>query len=369
MSGKRLHVVAFDVPFPPDYGGAIDLYYRCRALKRAGYSITLHCFEYGRGRDHAFLEIADRIHYYDRPKRLTDALSPIPFIVRTRSNPALLEALLKDDAPILFEGQHSTFYLVHPQLKDRRKIVRLHNIEWQYYAQLAERTGKAVERLFFRRESKKLRRHEAILKHADALACISHSDTAYYRQLFGTAVYVPAGMDLDTAETKPWQHEPYLLFHGNLSVSENHEAALWLLEQVPLSPSLVIAGKEPAENLLYRCRKKKVELIANPEKAFLQQMLQSADAHLLISFQHSGIKLKLLNALMTGKPCIATPQMVAGSGLEEYCTIVRNGKELKAALEELKPLTEEEKEERMEAIREAFSQEILVALIEEPLIK
>lgn len=362
MSAKRLHVVAFDVPFPPDYGGVIDIYYRCRALKRAGFSITLHCFEYGRGRDHAFLEIADRVCYYDRPNKLTDALSPLPFIVRTRSNPALLDALLQDDAPILFEGQHCTFFLDHPQLKDRKKIVRLHNIEWQYYEQLAARTKNAVERLFFRRESKKLRRQEKGLRHADALACISHSDTDYYRQLFENTVYVPAGIDLDLAATKPWQHAPYVLFHGNLSVSENREAVLWLLEQGSFSPALVIAGKEPPENLIARCRNKKTELIANPEKPFLQQLLQSADAHLLISFQHSGIKLKLLNALMTGKPCIATPQMVEGSGLEEFCTIVRNGAELKAALEELLPLTDEEKEKRMEAIKGAFSIEELIAL-------
>jgi glycosyltransferase involved in cell wall biosynthesis len=364
MSAKRIHVVAFDVPFPPDYGGVTDVYYRCRALKRAGYSVTLHCYEYGRGRDHAFLEIADRIHYYDRPKRLTDALSPLPFIVRTRSNPALLDALLKDDAPILFEGQHCTFLLDHPKLKDRRKIVRLHNIEWQYYAQLADRTRNAVERVFFRREARKLRRHEAVLKHADVLACISHSDTAYYQRLFGKAVYVPAGLDLDIAETKPWQHAPYLLFHGNLSVNENHEAALWLLGQVPFDPSLVIAGKEPSENLLNRCRSKKVELIANPEKRFLEQLLQSAEAHLLISFQQSGIKLKLLNALMTGKPCIATPQLVEGSGLEEYCTIVHTGEELKAAIGGLRPLTEEEQRERIAGIRKVFSQETLIRLFD-----
>ena len=30
----KLHVVSFQVPFPPDYGGVIDVYYKLKALKR-----------------------------------------------------------------------------------------------------------------------------------------------------------------------------------------------------------------------------------------------------------------------------------------------------------------------------------------------
>ena len=46
---KHLHIVSFDVPYPPDYGGAIDVYYKLKALHEEGIKIYLHCFEYGRG--------------------------------------------------------------------------------------------------------------------------------------------------------------------------------------------------------------------------------------------------------------------------------------------------------------------------------
>jgi hypothetical protein len=39
-----LHVVAFNVPYPPDYGGIIDIYYKLKALSADGTRIILHAF-------------------------------------------------------------------------------------------------------------------------------------------------------------------------------------------------------------------------------------------------------------------------------------------------------------------------------------
>ena len=45
---KFIHVVSFDVPYPANYGGVIDVFHRLKALHKNGYKIILHCFEYGR---------------------------------------------------------------------------------------------------------------------------------------------------------------------------------------------------------------------------------------------------------------------------------------------------------------------------------
>ena len=47
MKAKHLHIVALNIPFPANYGGAIDIYYKVKALHEIGYTIHLHCFEYG----------------------------------------------------------------------------------------------------------------------------------------------------------------------------------------------------------------------------------------------------------------------------------------------------------------------------------
>ena len=48
MPPLRLHIVSFDIPWPPNYGGIIDVFYKIRALHGAGVQIHLHCFEYQR---------------------------------------------------------------------------------------------------------------------------------------------------------------------------------------------------------------------------------------------------------------------------------------------------------------------------------
>lgn len=369
MSADRVvHIVSFDVPFPPDYGGVTDVYFRCRALKNAGYRIILHCFEYGRGRLHDHSQIADEVFYYDRRKSLRDWFSRLPFIVATRNAPELLDRLLQDEHPIVFEGQHTTFFLDHPKLAHRKKLVRLHNIEWRYYRGLAKRTAAGAKRLFFRSEARKLKRHEAVLRHASALGCISHTDLLHYQKAFGNAVYVPVGFEQHPVRLSPADREPFVLFHGNLSVPENHEAALWILEafrDYSGETELVIAGKDPLEELVRSCENcYGITLVTNPDGEEMQRLIQSAEGHLAVTFQQSGIKIKLLNALISGGPCIATPQMVAGSGVEELCTIVSSPAELIAAITRLRPLSETEREKRAARIRELFPEETFAAVLE-----
>ena len=38
------------MPYPPDYGGVFDLYYKLKYLHERGVIIHLHCYEYGRGK-------------------------------------------------------------------------------------------------------------------------------------------------------------------------------------------------------------------------------------------------------------------------------------------------------------------------------
>ena len=44
---KKVHIVAFDLPFPPNYGGSTDMYYKYKALKELNIEVVLHVFLYG----------------------------------------------------------------------------------------------------------------------------------------------------------------------------------------------------------------------------------------------------------------------------------------------------------------------------------
>ena len=60
----KLHVVSFQVPFPPDYGGLIDVYYKLKALKEAGCSVVLHTYRYEVAEQPDLLKVVDAVYYY-----------------------------------------------------------------------------------------------------------------------------------------------------------------------------------------------------------------------------------------------------------------------------------------------------------------
>ena len=341
MAEKYLHIIALDVPYPADYGAMIDVYYRCRSLKKAGVKITLHCFEYGRGEQPALEEVAGEVRYYKRPLRPLDVCSLTPFIVRSRRSETLLERLLEDDYPILFEGHHTCAILDHPLLEKRRKLVRIHNIEWDYYALLAQRTASLKKRIFFQLESWKLKRFEKKLMRAEVLLCVSHQDLEYYRKRHPNAVLMPSASPFALPEAS-LERERYAIYHANLGVEENDEAARWLLqafEEHGAPMPLKIAGKNPSEVLRAQAaRLPFCELIANPGQAEMSALIAHAGVQLLITFQNAGIKLKLIHSLVSGGVCIANHEMVNGTDLGQFCTVVNSKEELAGVLFGLKDL-------------------------------
>ncbi|HAH56859.1 MAG TPA: mannosyltransferase, partial [Bacteroidales bacterium] len=95
MPERHLHIVAFDIPYPPNYGGVIDVFYKLKALCQQGIKIHLHCFEYpGRERAPELEDYCMEVLYYPRLTGLKSALSPIPYIVKSRRSPALISRLL-----------------------------------------------------------------------------------------------------------------------------------------------------------------------------------------------------------------------------------------------------------------------------------
>src|SRR3954468_14020545 len=103
-SPLKIHIVAFDIPYPPNYGGVIDVYYKLKALSEAGVSIQLHCFEYGRGQSVHLNDFAENVFYYPRRTAKAQLFNTYPYIVLSRSAPELKTNLLNDDHPVLMEG-------------------------------------------------------------------------------------------------------------------------------------------------------------------------------------------------------------------------------------------------------------------------
>ncbi|MDG1333330.1 MAG: hypothetical protein P8P74_13425 [Crocinitomicaceae bacterium] len=357
MSEKRLHIVSFDVPFPANYGGAIDVFYRIKALHEIGFEITLHCYEYGRGQAPELEQFAREVIYYSRKKSLLDWLSGKPFIVQTRRSKKLLNNLLKDDAPILFEGLHTTYFLNHPKLTDRKKLVRTHNIEHDYYFMLAEQSSGWKKR-YYSTEAKKLKRYESNLKFADAILAIKQTDLDHFSHYSTEIHLLPPSFDQKELILHPTK--PYLLFHGNLSVSENVEAVKWICKEIfdTLEARFIVAGKDPDPAIVELSKKGIFELKSNPDEAEMNDLVSNARVHLLYTNQSTGIKLKLINSLQTPGHVLVNPTMVEGTGLDRYCTVCLHHYEWKHEI--TKALDRELNQERFEIRKKLLSTKLSV---------
>ncbi len=356
MSRKGIHIISLDVPFPPDYGGVIDIYFRAKALKDLGIYVILHCFEYGRGTYHDFQEIADEIHYYKRKKSLWSNFKKEPFIVATRNSEVLVNRLLEDEFPILMEGLHTTSILADNRFEHRQKWVRIHNVEWQYYEALAYSTSSPLKKTFFKKESKKLKKYEKILAKADQLLCLNEQDLAYYAAINSNSIYWAVGCDFK--ELKHEKIENFALFHGNLSVSENERALRWIIESwdsTQIQMQLIVAGKNPSKSLQNELKKHPfISLKSNPSSEEMDQLIRTAEINLLITFQSTGVKLKLINSLNQGNRCVVNPLMIEGTDLGQFCEIIDDAEDLNKTISTKVAFLEEEKSKRIDYLKMHF---------------
>ncbi len=354
-----LHIVSFDIPYPADYGGVIDVFYKVRALTNVGVNIRLHCFHNGRKPAAELEKYCSQVHYYPRNYSKWLHFRPQPFIVSSRAHPDLPKNLLKDGHPILFEGLHTCYYLSDPRFKDRLKLVRTHNIEHHYYRSLALTERKPIKRNFFRLEARKLKRFESTLRHADHILAISPNDQAYFSEKFDRVQFLPAFHN-NCEDHALNGRGTFALYHGNLGVAENNKAALYLIHEVFKGSHLplIIAGSNPTPQLQeIVVQHPNIELKENIEASEVDELVSQAQVNILPTFQSTGIKLKLLSALFKGRHCLVNEPMVKDTGLEEFCHIENDPRGMKEKLHTLmeQPYSNEELEMRKKTLENTFS--------------
>ncbi|WP_299577550.1 glycosyltransferase [uncultured Sunxiuqinia sp.] len=358
---KKLHIVSFNVPDPPNYGGIIDVYYKIRSLAQANIDIILHCFQYGRDTSSELEKLCHQVHYYPRKKGLLYLLSTSPYIVNTRRSKQLLENLQQEIVPILFEGLHTCYYLNHPLLGAFKKIVRTHNVEHDYYHHLALSEQNLFYKYYYKQEALKLRCFEKRLKRASAILSISPDDTRYFKTHYQMGDFIPAFHPFDKVETRKGLGE-YILFHGNLSVNENQQAVRYLLDRIftEITLPVMIAGKNPPEWLIQKAAEiPHVTLISNPDMEVMNHLIQHAQINLIPTFQSTGLKLKLLASLFLGRHCITNSPMVSNTGLSHLCYLADNIVDMIQLIQQKfeEEITTEEINQRKEVLENQFSNE------------
>ena len=334
------------MPYPPNYGGIIDVFYKIKQLQQLGVSIILHCYQYGRPQAKELEKHCNKVHYYPRDESFNNLFSTKPYIVKSRNSNKLLQNLLLDNHPILFEGLHSTFPLLNSDYISRKTMVRMHNIEHYYYEGLKNSATKISDKLFFHIESKKLKKYETILNKVDHILTISPSEQAYFKDKFlYKSVYIPVFYDNNKKEISN-THKIFSLWHGDLRVVDNQKSLNFIIEIYKgLNTELIIASSHMTKTIIKKTQNiSNISIVQIKEKTELDNLIREAHIHPLFSYQKTGIKLRLLNILTNGKHLVSNSLIIEDTGLEGCVHIANSVSEFRLKIRKLLAIRFDEKQ-------------------------
>ena len=187
-------------------------------------------------------------------------------------------------------------------------------------------------------ESMLLKKYEKAICNKAKFIAVSQKDVEAYKSMGCADIqYLPVFLPFEEVDSKTGRGD-YCLYQGNLSVAENEKAAIWLMRRVfnDIDLPLMIAGKNPSEKIRDHAKEmSNVTLAANPSADNMEQLISRAQVNILPSFNTTGVKLKLLNALFVGRHCLVNTKGVEGSGAEPLCCIADDAATMKKMLKAL----------------------------------
>jgi Glycosyl transferases group 1 len=337
---NHLHIITIDVPYPANYGGAIDTFYMIKHCAALNTKIILHCFTYGDRTPQKELEqYCEKIYYYPRKSYLQFLGSDTPFIVASRMQPALMRNLLLIDAPILCCGVHTTGLMRHSSLFNKIIIVRTANVDYHYYTQLAKNTSSFLKKMYYTQEANRLKSYEQTQFLNARIVSITPEDQQYFQRYYAAdnCKHISAFHSFSKVQIQKGIGS-YCLYHGNLAVAENDKSAQWLIQEVfsKINVPFKIAGGKASKSLKkIAAQFAHVSIIENPNDEAMHNLISNAQINVLPSFQNTGLKLKLLHALYNGRHCIVNPSMLHSTQLQTVCTIAETSNEWITAILQL----------------------------------
>ena len=347
MQNKPLHIISFDNPYPPDYGGVIDVFYKIKSLHALGFSIYLHCFYDERKEVSAALQaITQEVYLYKKNRNPFFLFSSVPFGIKSRFDKRMLQNIQTIKAPILFEGLQTTMLLKKMDCQ-YGKYLRLHNLESNFYAGMYRSESNLLRKVLYYFEIGKYKQYERQLEHFDHVITLSVYENDIVKTWADKVSYIPVFHGNTIPKPLSEQGE-YALYHGDLRLPDNRKAAAFLIDvfrQIP-DYKLIIAssnGEAFVKSRLHNVTN--IAFVTLDNETQLDALLAGAHINVMLSFQKSGTKLKLINALFKSRYCLINENMIDDTAILQLCERASTIEEFVAKVTALKnqPYTDNER--------------------------
>ena len=225
---------------------------------------------------------------------------------------------------VQIEGLYSAGFLSTLRTNFKGHIsYRAHNFECQIWERLATETSNFLKKMYLNIQAKRLKREEvAFLKCVDSIVAIAPSDLNTFNDLtiVPTHLYLPGlnlGLEVDL------ELQPFKLFHiGSMEWMANVQGVEWFLQKVwPIVKSAYpqlefhLAGKalNKSDSRFFQSG-----VYNHGEVDNAQSFMLTHGICVVPVVAGSGIRMKLIEAMSLGIPCVTTKIGVQGIDVESH---------------------------------------------------
>lgn len=322
MNVNQLQIVCFKNPYPPNYGGVIDVFYKIKYLHNLGVELYLHVFLDDRLDTEALKPYCKKIFIYKRNKSFFTHFSSLPYGVASRVSKQIYNNLNQTDVPILFESLQTTHVLLNHQFKCKI-FIRVHNIEHLYFYGLASSERNPIKKLFYRIQGDKYKKYEKILNKSDAILALSKKEFDYFKQKYHSKTYYLPVFHGNELIKQHNGNGKYALYHGDLSTADNIASATYILSLFEkLKYPLIIAGGVMPKILEKLIEKHDhISFVKLGDDKQVNELISNAQVNVLYSKQATGTKLKVFYSLYNGRFCILNNNIVDDERILKLCEV------------------------------------------------
>jgi len=211
------------------------------------------------------------------------------------------------------------------------KVLFTHNVEAEIWARQAALAPSAAWKLAYRLESRALARTEVrYARLADEVIAVSRQNAEFFAQCAGPdkVTAVPTGVDTGYFQPAPGAEDPTrLVFTGSMDWTPNEDCVVYFVEEIlPLvraelpAVSFWVAGRRPSSRLRALADGKTVQVTGDVED--IRPYLQQAALYVVPMRSGSGTRLKIYEAMASGKAVVSTTVGAEGLGVTPEKDIV-----------------------------------------------
>ena len=250
---------------------------------------------------------------------------------------------------IILESLFTTSYIpAIRRLSDAELVLRAHNVEHQLWQEVSAGMGQGPKKWLLDLFQNKLYDEEVrITGEVDAIVAITAKDAQWFEHAMasqrqdveGRVTSVPFGLDVEGRKHDCIQQSPTTVLHlGAMDWTPNVQGVTWLKDEVWPGVHLAL----PQTELLLAGRNMPESWASQPDQGIrmLGEVESAEDTYdtpcavVVPLHAGSGMRVKLAEALASGRPVITTSKGMEGLALthEEHVIVANTTEEMQAAL-------------------------------------